>query len=313
MRRSGLEVAWFSAWVDELDDALTDLPETPVRPHQLYRELAASGSVGRRKTALVTDAGSPVAVVALRSRWTSLTWKPVTGWIVPGEPFPIRDGYLGPVLDSLQTSLAIPWWRIESPPPAGRLPRSFGAEPRYTLTLGPDYEDYWRQSSLWKDLRRSRRRCEGLEFVVNHPLGLDWTLANWERRFRPRPDLPMPDVAEHLLVARFLQARGRYFSFSLLDDGWPVAGKTGLVHGDDLVSDHPYRDPSYDNRGVGTRLSDLVFEWAFEQGFKSLDLGAGHDYKRRWAPPAGQDGELIVAPRALHMVQAAGRRIRSVG
>lgn len=295
MKRAGLRVAWFDSWVGELDDALSELPETPVRPHELYRQLATSASADRKRTALVTEGGCPVAVVALRRPRASLTWKPVTGWIVPGLPFPVRPGYLGPVLDSLGRNLSIPWWRIESTPPDGMLPQRYVAGPRYVLRLEPGYEQYWRQSSQWDRVKKDRRRCRGLALSVNHPLATEWTITNWERSYRPMPDRPFVDLDDRLAAARFLQERGLHLSFCLLDDGWPVAGNTVLVDGNDLVGQYTYRDPAYAPRGVGTRLLDLVVEWALEQGFRSLDLGGGHDYKRRWAPPRGEEGELVLS------------------
>lgn len=51
-----------------------------------------------------------------------------------------------------------------------------------------------------------------------------------------------------------------------------------------MVGQAIYRED--DNSGIGNRLLHLTFRWAKEKVFSAIDIGGGHDYKRKFAPRA---------------------------
>jgi CelD/BcsL family acetyltransferase involved in cellulose biosynthesis len=85
------------------------------------------------------------------------------------------------------------------------------------------------------------------------------------------------------------------------------------VHHNDLVAGVIYREPEYDWYGVGVRLIDLVFSFAAEKGFETMDLGGGHDYKQKWAPQEGERWQFNVCPEYLYRAKQVvnwGRTVR---
>ncbi|GIK40331.1 MAG: hypothetical protein BroJett011_41640 [Chloroflexota bacterium] len=85
-----------------------------------------------------------------------------------------------------------------------------------------------------------------------------------------------------------------------------------MVHHNDLVAGVIYRKPEYDWYGVGVRLIDLVFSFAAEKGFETLDIGGGHDYKKYWAPQAGERWQFNICPECLYRVKQVVRWGRAV-
>ena len=90
--KSHLRVTWFDDWHDDLDDALNELPELRDCPRQLFRMLHENPTGERKRTALITEHGTPVALLSLRDRGQS--WVPVTHFLLPGVVFPTKPGYL---------------------------------------------------------------------------------------------------------------------------------------------------------------------------------------------------------------------------
>ena len=74
-------------------------------------------------------------------------------------------------------------------------------------------------------------------------------------------------------------------------------GRTGLYREDD-------------NSGVGNRLLHLTFCWAKEKGFSTIDIGGGHDYKRKFAPQIAERHEFTIATPARYFAQRAVNGVR---
>ncbi len=111
-----LRVRWFDRWHPALDEALQLLPEHDCCPHELYGLVVQNPGPARKRTALVTEDGVPVAVAGLRQIGRA-QWEPVTQWLVPGIVFPAQRGYLMPALQALRRDISVGWWRMNSPPP----------------------------------------------------------------------------------------------------------------------------------------------------------------------------------------------------
>jgi hypothetical protein len=109
-----------------------------------------------------------------------------------------------------------------------------------------------------------------------------------------------PDLADRILVARYLEQQGRFFTFGLHDQGNLIAATTVMIHRNDIIASVNYRKPEYDWYGVGDRLMDLVFTWAAQSGYNQLDIGGGQAYKIKWAPQAGERWLLNICPDPLY-------------
>lgn len=294
LRADGLSVTWFRSWHTVLDEALRSLPETQLRPHDLLRELASTDVGVPKRTALVAHQGSPVAVVPLRR--TGHSWEPVTAWSVPGEPFPTRLVDVVTVAQALRRSVYLPWWRMGDPPAVPSHVGWVDVQPTYEIDLTGDWEQHWRAGRHWKHVRQSRSRCARYGTVVNHPAAVEWVLTGSERLWRPVPSQVDPALADRLRSTQYLDSKGYVLSVCLLDEGWPIAGSVSLVEGDNLVAFVVYRDRRYDRDSVGVRLADLRLQIAAERGLRTMDLGGGYEYKRRWGPQKGVRADVLMAP-----------------
>lgn len=300
----GLHVTWYDAWHPALDAALGVLPETDTCPHELYRLLIRQQGPVPKRTALVTDHGTPVAVVGLRHRGRR-AWEPLTQWITPGVVFPACPGYHLPVLEALGVDVWVAWWRMESEPPPSLLTRCLQTTATYRLALTENYEQYWREDGWFKTVRHVRNRCRELAVEVNAPGATEWTIRQWAAKWHgdcADADAGLPD---RLLAAEYLTKIGRYYTLTLADQGAWVGGVTMMAHGENLVARVIYRDPHYDRCGIGDRLIDLSFSFGAEHGFRKFDLGGGHDYKKHWAPQEGEHWLFDVCPESIYMAKQA--------
>jgi Acetyltransferase (GNAT) domain len=292
----GLETWFFDDWHPELDQALQSLPEADIFPHELFRMLMKMSN--SKKIILVTERGEPVAVAGLRNRWGY--WEPVTQWIVPGILFPVKDGYLSRVLPALALEIKIAWWRWEEPPPQKRWIRNAQSTPTHGMSITEDYEKYWKSNGHFKghfkDIRLYRNRCRDFELRCNSPGGVEWTIRNWEAKWRPQGIAEMPDLAERVLVGQFLQKNNLYHSLLLFDGEVPAAGLTMMIHRNEAVAHCNCRDPNYDWNGVSTHLLDLAFRWVKDAGYSGIDLGGSFEYKEKWAPERGEKWKFDVCP-----------------
>lgn len=296
----GLDVLWFDGWHPALDEALEHIPEREICSHELFRLLIQSPDSARKRIATVTEHKIPVAVIGLRQvglyDYELLTWV-----IIPDPMFPAKPGYWLPVIEALGVETFVTWRRMPMPPPPSRLIRYMELTPVYQMRCSEDFEEYWRQSGHWNTVQRSRKRCRDFTFAINEPGAADWIIRNWGLTWEQKPIV----VHDSILVANYLESQGLHYSFILLDQDKPVAGHTFMHHGNDLVWAITYRDPAYDSYGVGTRLMDLVFHWAKDAGFKTIDLGGRHDYKIRWAPKASELWLFNVCPEPIFRVKQA--------
>ena len=301
-RSNGLKVTWFDNWHAVLDEALDSLPEMEACPHDLFRRLVQTHGAAQKRAALVTEHGSPVAIVGLRKigryRHELVTWV-----IVPDSIFPAQSGYLIPALEALGVETIVGWRRMDSAPPPSPLMRNRELIPVHQMQCSADFEEYWRTSASghWNTIKKCRKRCQDLVFAVNTPGAAEWTIQNWGKTWNMEPVL----LEDSLMIARYLENRGRHYTFLLLDQGKPVAGHTFVPHRNDFVWQQTYRDPAYDSHGVGTRLMDLTFHWAAEAGFETIDLGGRHEYKSRWAPPDGELWIFTICPEPLFRAKQA--------
>lgn len=306
-----LHTDWFEAWHPDLDAAISALPSMEMCPPDLYRQLAVNRGAGAKRTALVTDRGAPVAVIALRREADH--WTPVTTWIVPGVDVPVRDGCLLDALVALEVPVRLAWWRRDSAPPASHLLEDLQGVATHQLTCVGDFEAFWKESGQWRHVQKARKKCSGLTVAVNRPGAAEWTIRSWSRRWAKPDALELPTTDDHLLVARYWEPHGRHVTISLLDGDRIAASDTVLAHGTDIVGLINYRDPAYDELGIGTRMLDATQQWAVAAHYRTHDFGGGFDYKRRWAPPAGMRWTFMVRPHPLaNVAKAVWNRVRSL-
>jgi hypothetical protein len=73
-----------------------------------------------------------------------------------------------------------------------------------------------------------------------------------------------------------------------------------------------FRDKRYDWHCVGTRILDLVTQWAAEHGFAKLDIGGWYDYKAKWAPQDGERWDFRICPLRQHLREQVTWKARAV-
>jgi len=299
---TGLKVDWFDAWHPALDDALREIPELEACSHELYRLLIQNPGPVRKRIALITEQGAPVAVACLRQK-SRFLWEPILQWIIPGEPFPSKPGYLLRVIDALNLEVWVAWWRVEKEPGTSPLMRYIEATPTYRMRCSDDFEEYWRETGHFKTIRRIRNRCAELKLVVNTPGSAEWTIRNCEEKWREKDSPSDPGLADKILAANFMENQKQYYTFVLMDGETMAGGATMLVHQKDLVAGVMYREPEYHKQGVGDRLIDICFSFAKENGFEFVDIGGGHEYKKQWAPLGGERWWFNICPEPLYLLK----------
>lgn len=309
--RNNLAITWFERWHPALDEALEQLPQLDACPHELFRLLMQNPVCTRKRTALVTERGVPVAVVGLRQRG-GYSWDLVTQWIVPGGLFPAKPEYIVPALTALQVDVWVAWWRMERPPLSSPLIRYSECTPTYRMRCSEDYENYWRQSSHFKTVRQNRNRCQKFSFVVNPPDGAEWTISRWKEKWYDNPSLTDASLSDRIVAAKYLEKRGKYFSLLMFDQDTPIGGATLSVHKNDLLAGVLYRDPQYESYGVGVRLIDLCFAFAAESSFETLDIGGLEGYKKYWAPQEGERWWFNICPELLYRAKQLSNGARQV-
>lgn len=299
---NGLKVAWFDNWHPALDVALKDLPELDACPHELLRMMIRNPSSVRKKIALVTEHGTPVAVVGLRQKGR-FSWEPIMQWIIPGEPFPSKPGYMMRIMEALNTEIWVAWWRTKAPPPSSPLIRYLDSTPTFRMPGHEDFERFWRDNGYFKTIRRVRNRCKDFNLKINESGSAAWTIKKWEEKWRSQPSQVDPSLPDRILAANYLEAHGRHYTLSLFDGDILIGGATMTVHGRDLVAGVLYNDPQYRKHGIGDRLIDLSFSFVLEKGFEAFDIGGGHEYKKHWAPQSGQRWWFHICPEPVYRLR----------
>ena len=307
----GLKVSWFDSWHPALDEALQVLPEDKTYPHELYRLIIQNSGSAKKKTALVTYGGTPVAVVGLRQKGQH-SWEPVTQWIIPGIVFSSKPEYIPAVLDALRVEVWVAWWRMENVLPISKLMRYLEATPTYRMRCSEDIEQYWRDNGYFKTIRRMRNRCKDFKPKINSPGSAEWTIKNWEAKWRLNPELIDPSLTDRILAAKYLEERKLHYCLTLFDQDTLIGGATITAHKKDLVAGVLYYEPNYRRYGVGDRLIDLCFNFAIENGFETFDIGGGHEYKKRWARQDGERWWFNICPEPLYRIKQASRWARRV-
>ena len=300
-KRRGLSLRWFDEWCAPLEEALAALPEMPACPHDLFRTLMLNPSPTRKRACLVADREGPVAIIGLRRRGPY--WQPVTQWTAPGGIAPAREGLLFRALEALGTPVRIPGWH--GPLPSSRLVRDVRSAAVYKIDCRADFREHWRRSGQWRFIQKAQRRTQGFDFAVDGEGAAEWTVRGWAERWRDDPARQAVVASDLLLAAEYFQKRGRLHTFTLLDGGAPVAGDLCFLRDDELVSSVIFREPGYDWHGAGTRLTELVTEWAAGRGIAKFDLGAWEPYKAGWAPEDGIEWRFSVCPLPVHLVERA--------
>jgi hypothetical protein len=293
--QSLLRVTWFDDWHSDLDDALNELPEQRDCPSQLFRMLHENPTGERKRTALITEHGTPVALLSLRDRGQS--WVPVTHFLLPGDVFPTKPGYLIRSLETLGLNIWVAWWRVEGKPPHSRFTRSLESTPTFKMSLSEDFEAYWQSKKHLKTVRTMRKRCRDFDIAINAPGATDWTIRNYEKKWGLANYDEQTCISDRLLVAKYLEQKDRIVTFIIKDSQKPICGSTLFEHNNELVGVYSYRESEYDWHGVGHYVLDHIFHWAAEQGYKKFDMGGDYPHhKKRWAPQDGQKFTFNICP-----------------
>lgn len=303
-----LHVVWFDAWEPALDDALRELPEMEGCPHDLYRRLIEHRTGARKKTALITERGAPVAVVGLRVHQRH--WEPVTQAVVPWTIIPCKDGYLFPSLAAVNLDV---WMKYQPELPVGPYVRQVVSFPTYKIDARTDFEAFWRSTGIFKDIRQARNRTAGFAFEVDNPDAVTWTIGRWAEKWADHPGGETAVAGDLRLASEYRQRTGGHHVFRLLDGEVPVAGRTFFVNGSQVVTSCAYYAPEYRRLGVGNRLYELFFRWVAASAYDGVNLGGGHAYKARWAPEDGMLHTYNVAPVHVHLAQTALRTVGRMG
>jgi Acetyltransferase (GNAT) domain len=302
-RGGKLSAMAFGGWTPALDEALRHIPEDADFQHALVKMLAKQQTGRRKRIWLISENGAPAAVAAL-VRSDGLTWQPITQYILPGMVIPAVKGRLFDSLNAIGLNLRLGLWRTNCPLPQTHRIRDLVTTATYGIDCTEDFEAYWKSTDMWRRLRSARNRWKHLTLKENAPGASEWVISNWARKW----SVPEEELADRLLVARFLEPRGKHFSLTLFDGDRPVAGQTCLSHRGEMIGQCLYREEGDGN--VGNRLIHLSFEWARDKGFRAIDIGGGHDYKRKFAPQRGERHEFTMAPFLTYVSSQALSKTR---
>jgi hypothetical protein len=302
----GLKVKWFDTWQPQVAEAIAALPDIEGYPQGFYNQLLQHSGPMPKRIALVSEKGQPAAVIGLRPRGAH--WEPLTQWLLPGGLLVARPGYTMRVLKRLGLDIWAAWWRTPAPEPCSTT-RFIQSTPTHRMDLTQNYEFFWRETGIFKTIRKVRNRCREFRFEVNRPGAAEWTIRNWEQRWRSDPAQETPQLADRLFIARTLEHHSLHYTFSLCDQDEIIAGATVFVHKNDLVAGVNYRKPEYDWHGVNERLIELVFTWATAAGYKIFDIGGGHEYKAKWAPQVGERLYIHTCPGYLYYAHQAVQKV----
>jgi hypothetical protein len=305
----GLKIKWFDRWNPILEEALDSLPALGDFPTELYIKLCQNPGPVRKRFALLTEDKDPVSIAWIRDKDSH--WEPLTQWLLPGAIFPVKPGYFMRTPEVLGLDMWVGFWRWNTPPPESRLIRYHEATPTYGIGCSEDFERYWRETGYFKTVRKQRNRCRQFKLAVNQSGSLEWTICNWERKWRIDPKIEASDLNDRLFIAKYLERMDQYFTFSLLDQDEIIAGATLMVQGKDLVAGVNYRKPGYDWYGVGIYIMDRIFQWAASSGYYNLDLGGLYDYKEKWAPQVGNRWVINICPEHIYQARRVFSRIRN--
>lgn len=307
VRRHGLQVGWFDEWAPALDHALADLPDSKECSREFFAALMRNPSRARKCTALVTEADRPVAVIGLR-RTGIMTWDLIGGGgVAPRFLAYHADGSFFPALSTLGLNVHV-GTQPEQPP--AQWVRRMVPHEVFQIPLTSNFMSYWKESGHLNTVMQARKRTRDLTVEIDGAGAAEWTVRRWADHWRTGETRSQEDL---VLAAAHYGKAGRMHTIRLLDGREPIAGSTFLVENDGLLLITTYVRPDYRQRKAGTRAIDATFEWATGAGFKHIDMGVGHEYKRRWAPASGTRWSCDVRPWHLHATAAVVRGSVNVG
>lgn len=292
--RSRIKRLSFDGWSGQLDEALRVIPEDADYPHELIKGLAQQLTGQKKKTWLALKDGEPIAVAPLKKAGM-FSWTPVSHYILPGIVVPAMKGQLFEALASLGLHLNIALWRTDCGLPEGPCVRRVTQMATYGMDCSEDFEAFWKETSMWRNLRKARNKWKQVTLKENAPGAAEWLIKSWGRKWGVSED----ELCDRVAVAAFLEKMGKHFSLTLCDGDKPIAGATCVIHRGEVVAQCLYRDN--DDSNIGNRLVHMFFCWAQERGFSAVDIGGGHDYKRKYAPPRGERHEVTISPIMHHV------------
>jgi hypothetical protein len=302
VRRHGLTVRWFDRWSAALDNALADLPESSECSHEMLVALMGHPSRARKCAALVTKRERPVAIIGLRNtglgRWDIIGG----GGVFPRFLAHAVDGYFFPALSALGLNIHV---TTQAQRPPDEWVRRLVAHPVFRIDLTSDFEAYWKESGQLRTVQMARKRTRDFAVELDGPGASEWTIRGWAGAWGGRETASADDL---VIAADHYSRAGRFHTIRLLDGREPVAGHTWFVDGDALLLITTFTKPEYRQHQAGTRNLDAVFAWAAQAGFSQIDLGVGHEYKRRWAPESGTRWSFDVRPWHIHATAAIVRQ-----
>jgi len=306
--RPNVKVRWFDEWAPVLDDALASLPELEFCKHSLFSEIARTPGPTKKRLALVTQGGEPIAVACIRRRKTF--WEPVLENCIPLSTFPTKPGALGVAVDALGLEVRIGGYP-EDPSPL----RPTSAEPYaiFRADLTGDYEAHWRAKHRMTEIRQARKRTATLKLRWDEPGDVAWIVRAWKEMWKDDPEQQAVVAGDDRLIAsQRLMSEGRLHCALLLDDDHPVGGVTLVPQGSTLYLHCMGRDLARGSHSLGTRLHDECFAWGVRSGYKAIDFGGGVDYKRWWAPHAADRYQLVFEPKGIALAKSLARRARAL-
>jgi len=176
-----------------------------------------------------------------------------------------------------------------------------------------------RSHRFFKNMRRLRRGFERehgepvFTWDERDPAVLDWIIAHKREQYRRsrRHDVFACGWTAALLHT-LLQTRTADFGLRVSSlrtaAGELVAAEASLDDGRTLHLWFPTYDPAFARHGVGTLLTRLEMEQAAENGYRSVDFGAGDEgYKTALAEPSGVVFEGVAEGPRPDLAWLAGR------
>lgn len=306
LQRRGLKVRWFDRWDSALGLALAELPDSSECSREMFAALLTNPSAARKCAAAVFQNDRPVAVIGLR-KTGPLKWDTIGGGgVAPRFLGHSMAGWFFPALASLGLNVHISTQPEQAP---ARWVRSVEPHQVYSLSIDGDYESYWRDSGHHKTVRQARIRTRGFSVEIDAPGAAEWTIRGWADHWRSGRTVSWEDL---VVAADHYGRAGRFHTVRLMDGREPIAGNTFLVENKGLLAVTTFMKQEYRDLKVGTRALDAAFQWAASEGFKRVDLGVGHEYKARWAPPSGLRWSCDVRPWHMHASARLMRRGRAI-
>lgn len=288
-----LKVSWYNDTTGAVDEALNYLPEGDLCPTDLYRSLLSIKTSESMRIVVVSDDGQPIAVSAMVRRGR-FVWEPLTNWLFPGNPFPFAEGRNIEALSALDRQVPLAWWRMNNLPSTDHRITNIEIKPTYRMTDIARREEFWKSTDYLRHIKNIRNRTQRLEVRVGATEFAKQIVGGWHRKWIDGNDASSA-IAYRVRLAEALEPVGKHITVALLDDGKLIAGSTNFVHQGALVAGVSYLDPEYRKLGAGVRMIDTVFDVAEQRGLLAFDLGAGADYKAKWAPQSGSRAKFTIS------------------